>query len=177
VQNIFRLAICILLLIILIACDAPSNNKTPVDISPIATANSPGSPTMIADQNWVIITKERAEEMEAASWVVECDDFWTPSADDILKLEEKIVKYLSQNTSQFYRQPPVWERLDEYQRQYIGLERGGRKIVYGNYFCNNGGMDWQQELVIGIDGGECFFQIEYDLESELFIKLLVNGEA
>ena len=27
------------------------------------------------------------------------------------------------------------------------------------------------------DGGECFFQVEYDVESRVFIKLLVNGES
>jgi hypothetical protein len=177
VQNILKLAIGILLLINLTACNALSDDKPPVDITSTATAKSPESPTVTADQNWVIITKERAEEMGVALWLAESDGFWTPSEDDILKLEGEIAGYLRQNSNQFYRQPPVWERLDEYQRQYIGLERGGRQIIYGNYFCNSEGINWRQELVIVEDGGECYFQVEYDVESGLFIKLLVNGEA
>ena len=131
----------------------------------------------MANQNWVIIAEERAVETGIASWLAESGNFWTPSVVDILKLEEEIAGYLSQNSNQFYRQPPVWQRLDDYQRQYIGLERGGRQIIYGNYFCNSGGINWRQELVIVEDGGECFFQVEYDIESALFIKLLVNGES
>ena len=161
-QNILKLTIGILLLINLTVCNALSDDK------PLALPEK---------QNWVIISKERAEEMGVASWLVEVDGYWTPSEDDILKLEGKIAGYLSQNSSYFYRQPPVWERLDEYQRQYIGVEREGRPIIYGNYFCNSGGVDWRQKLVFVIDGGECFFQVEYDVESGLFIKLQVNGEA
>jgi hypothetical protein len=173
-RNKHRLFISILFLLNMIACSVLSGENPSVDSPPTKPSQSP---PVTDDQNWVIFTEEQAEEMELASWLVDSDGFWTPSVDDILNLEEKIVEYLSQNSSYFYRQPPVWERLHEYQRQYIGLERGGRKIIYGNYFCNSGGVDWQQKLVIVIDGGECFFQIEYDVESELFIKLLVNGEA
>jgi hypothetical protein len=162
VRDTFKLVIGILLLINLAACSALSDDKPPV---------------LPDDQNWVIITKERAEEMGLASWLVESDDFWTPPVDGILKLEEKIAEYLSQNSSQFYRQPQVWKRLDEYQRQYIGLERGNRQIIYGNYFCNSGGVNWREKLVVVDDGGDCFFQVEYDVESEVFIKLLVNGES
>jgi len=125
VRDTFKLVIGILLLINLAACDALPGDKPPVDIPLTATADSP---TAVTNQNWVVISKERAEEMRVASWLVEGVGYWTPSEDNILKLEEKIGEYLSQNPSQFYRQPPVWERLDEYQRQYIGLERTGRRL-------------------------------------------------
>lgn len=176
-QNTFKLVIGFLLAMSLVACSGLPGEKPPVDAPSTGTPENLENPTMTANENWVVITKERAEEMRVTSWLVESDGLWTPSADDILKLEEKIAEYLSQNSNLFYRQPPVWERLDEYQRQYIGLERGGRKIIYGNYFCNSEGINWQQELVIVEDGGECYFQVEYDVESELFIKLMVNGEA
>ena len=169
-QNTFRLAIGILILINLVTCDALPGDKPPVNIPLTATAESP---TAEANQNWMIVTKEQAEEI--ASWLGGSGGFWTPSADDIFKLEEGLAEYLSQNSSYFYRQPPVWERLDEYQRQYIGLERGGRQIIYGNFFCNNLGMDWRKKLVIVDDGGDCYFQVEYDVEDGAFIKLLVNG--
>ena len=176
-RNKLRLAISILLLINLVACNALPHDKSPVDIPSTAMAKTLESPTAMANQNWVIIAEERAVETGIASWLAESGNFWTPSVVDILKLEEEIAGYLSQNSNQFYRQPPVWQRLDDYQRQYIGLERGGRQIIYGNYFCNSGGINWRQELVIVEDGGECFLQVEYDVESRLFIKLRVNGES
>jgi hypothetical protein len=173
-RNKYRLILSALLLINMIACSILSGEKPLADNPQIEPLQR--SPVM-DDQNWVVFTEEQAEEMELASWLLDSDGFWTPSVDDIQNIEEKIVEYLNQNSSEFHRQPPVWERLYEYRRQYIGVERGSRKIIYGNYFCNSGGVNWQQEFVIVIDGGECFFQIEYDVESELFIKLLVNGEA
>jgi hypothetical protein len=39
------------------------------------------------------------------------------------------------------------------------------------------GMDWRQNVISVEDGGECYFQVEYDLESGTFIWLMVNGEA
>ena len=174
-RNTIKLVIGTFLLINLAACNTLSKDKPLVYIPLTATAKSLESPTVIENENWVIITKERAEEMRVASWLVESDSLWTPSDDDILKLEEKIAGYLSQNSNAFYRQPPVWERLDEYQRQYIGLEREDRQIIYGNYFCDSGRVNWREKLVIVEDGGDCFFQVEYDVESEVFIKLQVNG--
>ena len=171
-RDTFKLVIGMLLLINLAACNTLPRDKPPVDIPLTATEESP---TAVANQSWMIVTEEYAEEKGIASWLAEGDGYWTPSEDDILKLEEKIGEYLSQNPSQFYRQPPVWERLDEYQRQYIGIERGDKQIIYGNYFCDSGRVNWREELVIVEDGGDCFFQIEYDVESEVFIKLLVNG--
>jgi len=98
-RNKLNLAMGILLLISLVSCSAP-----PLE-----------SLTLEVDQNWVIVTREQAEGMGVASWLVGSGNFWTPSADDIFKLEEGLAEYLSQNSNYFYRQPPVWERLDEYQ--------------------------------------------------------------
>lgn len=173
--NKFKIAIGILLLIILVSCNAGPGEKSSVETPVTATTRTLESPTLEVNQNWMIVTKEQAEETGIASWLVESDGFWTPSEDDIFKLEEGLAEYLSQNSSYFFSQPPAWERLNEYQRQFIGLERGGRQIIYGNYFCNSGGVNWWEKLVIVEDGGDCFFQIEYDVESEMFIKLLVNG--
>ena len=100
-----------------------------------------------ANQNWVIITRKQPERILIDSRLKESDGFWTPSANDIYKLEEGIAEYLNQNSRNFTSQPPAWERLDEYQRQYIGLERGGKQIIYGNYFCEEDD-NWRKEFVL-----------------------------
>ena len=129
--------------------------------------------------NWVIFSAKQAGKIqeEIASWLFDSESYWTPSADEISEIEDEIAGYLDQNSKEFYWEPPVWERLDEYQRQYIGLMRGGKRIIYGNYFCDSGKQNWRQDFVFAIDGGECYFQVEYDVESGLFIKLRVNGES
>ena len=168
-----------ILMTMLVACGAPTDEHPSTDVTQTATEIAIQSPTVtaMANQNWVIIEKGRAEEMGIASWLSRSDGFWTPSTDDVLKLEERIVEYLRQNSGQFSHQPPVWERLDEYRRQYIGYEIGGKRIIYGNFFCSYEGKDWRQEFLVVLDGGECYFQVEYDIESGMFITLLVNGEA
>jgi len=177
--NILRQIKVVLFLFVLVACNALAEEPLSTDITQTAAKMNIDIPTVteIANQNWVIVTKEIAEGMGITSLLRESDDFWAPSVSDVLKLEEKIDEYLSQNSNQFYRQPPVWERLDEYQRQYIGFERDGKQIIYGNYFCDSTGKNWRQEFVFVFDGGDCFFQVEYDVESGTFIKLWVNGES
>ena len=176
-----KFALTILLLFNLVSCAVLLEEEPLVDFSPSATVKIVESPTAVEELywelNWVVITKDEAEQMGIATWLVESDGFWTPSSEDIWRLEDQIAEYLSQNADAFYRQPPVWQRLDEYQRQYIGLERGGRRLIYGNFFCNNMDLNWLQDLVVVEDGGECYFQVEYDLESEVFTMLMVNGES
>jgi len=83
-RNKLNLAMGILLLIFLVSC-----STLPLE-----------SPTVEVNQNWVIVTKEQAEEI--ASWLGGSGGFWTPSADDIFKLEERLAEYLSQNSSYFF---------------------------------------------------------------------------
>lgn len=177
VEYILQQSIKVLFLAALVACNAPLEGNRSTEIPQTATKLNFDSPKVTVDQDWVIITKEQAEEVGLGSWLVESDGFWTPSENDILILEEKIAEYLSQNSTLFNRQQPVWERLAEYQSQFIGLKRNGSHIIYGNYFCNNLGINWSQELVIVDDGGDCYFQVEYNVERGMFTMLMVNGES
>jgi hypothetical protein len=168
-----------ILLIVLAACNAPGDEPLSTDATLTATKAAIESPTVTeaASRNWVIIEKRRAEELGVASWLSQSEGFWTPSTDDILELEMKIGEYLHENSGQFHRQPSIWERLDEYRRQYVGYEIGGKRIIHGNFFCSYEDVDWQRQFVMALDGGECYFQVDYDVESESFIRLRVHGEA
>jgi hypothetical protein len=50
-------------------------------------------------------------------------------------------------------------------------------LILGNFFCDSAGVDWRENLVSIEDGGDCYFQVEYDVDRGFFILLLVNGEA
>jgi hypothetical protein len=166
-------------MVLFAACNVNAQNPGSTGTSQAAVKMNTEVPadTVIADQNWVIFPEHKVEEMGIASWLLKSDDLWTPPADEILKLEEKLPQYLSQNTMVFYHQPPVWERLDGYQRQYIGFESDGKQMIYANYFCDSLGKNWREDLVMVEDGGDCYFQFEYDVKSGLFSNLLVNGES
>ena len=167
----------VLILILLASCDVLPDDNPPVETPALAMPTNVEDPTAEVNQDWVIFSQEQAEEMGLGSWLVEGDGFWTPSPEDIFQLEGRLVGYLRQNEAFFWRQPPVWERLDEYQSQYIGFVRNGKHMIYGNFFCDNFGWDWQEKLVMVEDGGDCYFQVEYDVEDEALIMLMVNGDA
>jgi len=177
IRHFFRYGLIIWFLASLAACNANQEGNGPTEFRPTAMKSDSVGVEVPADQNWAIITENQAEEMGLGAWLAKSDGFWTPSEDDILILEEKIGEFLSQNSSLFNYGEPVWERIGKYQRQYIGLQRDGSEIIYGNYFCDNHGKNWRLEWVSVLDGGNCYFQVEYDVQQGDFILLMVNGES
>ncbi|MEA3334661.1 MAG: hypothetical protein U9R25_02050 [Chloroflexota bacterium] len=171
------------LFLLLMACASIPQQPVSTAVVPANRKSSGVSPTETdaITQQWVVFPEAVAEQTQLAKMVglgPSFEGFWTPSADVVFQLEDKITDYLRQNPEQFFHQPPVWQRLDEYQRQYIGLSfQDGRQIIYGNFFCNNSGRDWRQQLIFVLDGGECYFQVMFDVDFGEFVELRVNGEA
>jgi hypothetical protein len=134
----------------------------------------------IQGEHWVIFSETLAEEQQLGTWFLFGDEpieYWTPSEQDVIAIENGLVAYLEQNAERFYvRDIPVWERLDDYNRQYVGVIIDNRRIVYANYFCDSV-VDWGKEFVIVMDGGDCFFQFQFDVDTAEFFELQVNGEA
>lgn len=65
--------------------------------------------------------------------------------------------------------------LDGY-RQYVGIvEDGERKIVI-NSMCQ-AFEDWESEYIEVMDGGPCFWNAVYNVETGELETLIVNGEA
>lgn len=95
----------------------------------------------IRGEHWVIFSEKQAEEQQLGTWFLTSDqtsEYWTPSEEDVIAIEDGLIPYLEQSAERFYvRDIPVWERLDEYDRQYIGVIVDNRRIVYANYFCDS----------------------------------------
>lgn len=130
---------------------------------------------------WVIFTDQQAKEWRIGAWFLapgQTAEYWTPAKYDILALEDGVNAFLQANPDRFYSEgAPVWERLDGYNRQYVGIILDDRKIVYANFFCDSVGTDWRKDFVFVLDGGDCYFQFKYDPVSKEFFDLQVNGEA
>ena len=109
----------------------------------------------------------------------ELQGYWTPTLHDVTELEGALLSYLeATNPPQFSDNPPIWQRLDEYDRQYAGLIVDDQEIIYGNFLC----ADFEDDALRGsmmlvMDGGECFFSVIYDVDSKEILRLSVNGEA
>lgn len=133
----------------------------------------------VEGENWVAFSAEQARKSDIGQWLFSEDtEYWSPAENHILALEGGVSAYLQENPASFFSmEQPVWERLGEYNRQYIGVVQDGRKIVYANYFCNSMETDWKRDFVLVMDGGACYFQFKYDVESAEFFELQVNGES
>lgn len=68
--------------------------------------------------------------------------------------------------------------LNKWQRQYVGIVRGGKRYVYGNYFPVsdiNERVEWRLKPMIVCDGGARFFGAEFDVAAGRMTRLDFNG--
>lgn len=86
-------------------------------------------------EKWVIFSESQTRELGIANWFAsdgQTVDYWTPTEEDVTAIESKLVSFLQNNADEFWS--PVWESLDEYNRQYMGIILGEQRIVYANFF-------------------------------------------
>lgn len=144
-------------------------------------ACSPTPAQNVESKKWVIFSAKQAKEQRIGKWLAADDkaiDYWTPSEKDIRMLENNLPAFLQKNSDQFYTpDAPVLERLNEYNRQYIGIVLSEEKVIYANYFCASFDVDWKKNFVFLLDGGACYFQFNYDTNTGELFDLKVNGEA
>ncbi len=104
------------------------------------------------------------------------ESHWLPSESIVKKAEPVVIEYIKQ------KDPNILRKLPEYRCQYMGIIKKGKKLLFCNFLLYRGEKDlftkdWKNRIVWVLDGGECFFQIEYDIELKKCISFSVNGEA
>lgn len=100
---------------------------------------------------------------------------WAPGWRDIHSLEELLPAALE---GERFDGMPASKPPQGWRRQYVGIVRGGRKLIYGNYFpatTSFSRIDWRSESVVVCDGGSNFFGIEYDIDAGRITHLAFNG--
>jgi hypothetical protein len=71
---------------------------------------------------------------------------------------------------------PIVERFPTYKRQYWGDDKNGKQVIVLFAMCRP--VDgWQERQVLILDGGDCYFMVDYDPATKTFSNLSVNGEA
>lgn len=145
--------------------------------TPRASPDAEGDGQLVAESRYtgVIISEAIASSFIRAFSGGQADDYWTPRAEDVARLEAALAPFLRESPAA--RAPDLWKRLPEYTRQYVGIIEGGRARILVNAFCDDLGLDWRTTPVAVVDGGDCFFQVTYDIGSGAFADLMVNGEA
>lgn len=66
--------------------------------------------------------------------------------------------------------------LEKYKRQYIAMtNQKGEKVVWANFFCSTHGADWKHVMIGVDDGGNCYFQVTFNLSQRKYERFSVNG--
>ena len=131
-------------------------------------------------ENWVAFSAEKAQADEMLDWLFPDDaEYWSPTEADVRTIQSGLPAYLQENKSAFYMtDEPIWEQLDEYNSQYVGIVLEGRKVIYASYLCRIGeDTNWRENFIFVADGGACYFKFKFDISTGEFFELLVNGEA
>jgi hypothetical protein len=182
-----KMSSLLLLLSLLLGCNAIQPAATaPASPTPVpATATPPALPATAtppaAETNQLIVSDEfqgvifTREKAEADQPVYQAEGYWTPTETDILNLESALAPYLEQAAPQDY--PGPLKDLTEYKRQYAGLLKDGRQLIWVNFFCQVDQIDWQQEFVFVADGGSCYFELKYNPQTNEFSDLSIHGES
>jgi hypothetical protein len=120
------------------------------------------------------------------------DSLWTPAASDLAALEPRLAERLGAvDAAGTSAEPP----LQVYSRQYLGIYRGGRKLVFiqgvhRHYLEINverdsardvsRKIDWvtgvfRKRAVSVCDGGQMFFRAEYDVAADAISQFDFNS--
>lgn len=128
--------------------------------------------TVVGDSGFegVIVPERDAPEFDPRA-----EGYWTPGEADVLALEAGLAAFLQAAAPE--ASPELWRKQPTYKRQYAGLLRDGRRLVYASFFCDTHGEAWRREPLFVLDGGDCFFQLTFDVERGTYGDLMVNGEA
>lgn len=114
-------------------------------------------------------------EQDAGAFDPRAEGYWTPAERDVRALEAGLAEFL--RTAAAERSPDLWRKQGSYKRQYAGLIRQGHRLVYASFLCSTSGDEWRRQAILVMDGGDCFFQLTYDVERGVFGDLLINGDA
>jgi hypothetical protein len=100
---------------------------------------------------------------------------WEPALGDIDDLNSNLsqISALSNKESDPNRRI---DAPDQYFRQYLAAVENGKKIIFVNALCSVAQPpNLRKQLILGADGGKCFWHATYDPATQTFSDLIVNG--
>jgi len=140
------------------------------------TGGTPGStvPTTVrAGQSWVITRPVIAAQVldtcsrdSPARQPGAITGYWAPSRQQIDELEARLAQLQPQITNP-----------GDFDRQYVGIESGGRRLIYINAFRlpDDSDLDPARTAIRVCDGGAGFWGAVYDPEVGKFSDVATNG--
>lgn len=113
--------------------------------------------------------------------------FWNPKEVDFKMVDTILEKAINKNLF-FFLNEPRRESLFKYYKQYIPyVDERGHRIIMINAFCEiptfwdkndeKVDFDWRNNIVLVDDGGDCYWGIKVDLDTQTYFDFMVNGIA
>lgn len=103
---------------------------------------------------------------------------WQPAEADVVDMEMLLPSALAEAPeAQGFDFSDV---LGRWQRQYVGVVRGGKRFIYGNFFPLHPDDEFaalRERPMIVCDGGPAFFGAEYDVDADRISHLSFNGSV
>ena len=135
------------------------------------------TPVNIDGIEGVIVPAEAGFYMPISEEDDNVSGYWTIENIDLLAIENKFENHLKSNLNN-----PLWQKFRAYKRQYVGIVVEDKKRIFINFFCDpfefpDSDVSWKNQPLVILDGGDCYFQVQYDLNSKEFMHLYINGEA
>jgi hypothetical protein len=162
------------------AATAPSQASAALSMDTASAAVATAAPSTTAMiktaeyQGVVLPVKEVNQAGLTLGGEMKLDGVWLPSASDVAAFESGLVAHMTKAVSAEHKDLPA--RLKGYKRQWFGVTAAGKKLVYANFFCD-AEPGWEQYAVMVDDGGDCYFQLFYDVTSRQYLNLMINGQA
>ena len=100
--------------------------------------------------------------------------YWTPAEADIAEATPRIKAFL------ITQSPSIASRLATYRCQYFGVFIDGKRRIYCNFFPADDvwpDWNWRTAPLSVDDGGDSYFQLEYEIETKRCLNFMVNGDA
>jgi hypothetical protein len=104
---------------------------------------------------------------------------WEPTLGDMNDVEAN----LGQITALSSKYPDTSRHIDDptqYFRQYGAVIIDGRRVLLVNAICSlrqDKSDTWRRQLILASDGGKCYWRALYDVATQKFTSLAVNGVA
>jgi hypothetical protein len=124
----------------------------------------------------VIIPAESAARDEVLS-VHKYSGFWTPTLQDIAKVEESISSFMRDSKEKYASREyeKKWFR-----RQYVGYTKGAEKFVLCNFLPGvkegqDPFQDLREHVLISFDAGPDYWEIHYGVEKDRCERLRINS--
>lgn len=102
-------------------------------------------------------------------------DGWNPMKREVFEAEQLFPNFILQNDLEKFLLVP----LAQYGRQYSGVVSSGEKFIHIFGFCQSMGMTEEQlqNPILILDGGRCFFEVDFDIKDKTFSRFSFHGEA